>query len=117
MGVRLPDDTVFIPDVLVAAREAVLTNHSGILNHSDVALVVEITSPGSRTADRITKPAVYAQAGIPWFWRVETRDGPALFTYRLERGHYAEAGSARPGERVAVTAAFPVSIEPADLRP
>ncbi len=117
MGVRLPDNTVFIPDVLVATRDVVLPNHSGILDPDAVAMVVEIVSPGSRTTDRLTKPAVYARAGIASFWRVELQEGPAIFAYRLENGHYIEAGSARPGERLVVNEPFPVTIDPGDLRP
>jgi Uma2 family endonuclease len=75
MGVRLPDNTVFIPDILVATRDVVLANDSGILDAGTVALVAEIVSPGSRTPDRITKPAVYASAGIDSFWGVEPEDG------------------------------------------
>ena len=52
MRVRLPDNTVLVPDVLIAEREAVLDNTSGILDPAVVRLVAEIVSPGSRTADR-----------------------------------------------------------------
>src|SRR5579883_1412973 len=38
LGVRLPDNTMFIPDVLVANREVVLANTSGILDPTDVTL-------------------------------------------------------------------------------
>lgn len=117
VGVRLPGNTVFIPDVLVVARDIGLANRSGILDAAAVALVVEIGSPGSRTIDRLTKPAIYAQAGIPSFWRVELEGGPALFAYRVEEGHYIEVGSARPGERLLINEPFPVAIDPADLRP
>ena len=117
VGVRLPDATVFVPDVLVVSRDVGLANRSGILDPGAVALVVEIVSPGSRTADRITKPALYARAGIPWFWRVELEDGPAVFAYRLEEGRYVPAGSAGPAERLAVTEPFAVSLNPADLLP
>jgi Uma2 family endonuclease len=117
MGVRLPDGTVFIPDALVVTRDVVLDNSSGILDPADIALVVEIVSPGSRTTDRLTKPAVYARAGIASLWRVELHDGPAVFAYHLEHDHYIEAGSARPGERLVVSEPFPVAIDPSDLRP
>jgi Uma2 family endonuclease len=117
MGVRLPGNTVFIPDILVATRDVVLANDSGILDPADVALVVEIVSPGSRTTDRLTKPALYARAGIASFWRVELDEGPAIFAHRLERERYAAAGSARPGERLVVTEPFALSFDPADLRP
>jgi Uma2 family endonuclease len=117
MGVRLPDNTVFIPDLLVARRDDVLANHSGILDPAAVALVVEIVSPGSRTTDRLTKPAVYARAGIASFWRVELDDGPAIFAYRLEQGRYVDAGSAGPGQRLVVSEPFAITVDPADIQP
>jgi Uma2 family endonuclease len=117
VGVRLPDDTMFIPDVLVASRDAGLADHSGILDPEDVALAVEIVSPSSRTTDRLTKPALYARAGIPSFWRVELEDGPAVFAYRLEHGAYVEVAAVRPGERLDVSDPFPVTFDPAELRP
>jgi Uma2 family endonuclease len=118
VGVRLPDNTMFIPDILVATRDAVLANRSGILDAGDVVLVVEIVSPGSRTTDRLTKPALYARAGIASFWRVELEDGgTAIFVYRLEHERYVEAGSARPGEHLVVTEPFPCSLDPGELRP
>ncbi|GAC1363661.1 MAG: hypothetical protein NVSMB32_05450 [Actinomycetota bacterium] len=117
MGVRLPDNTMLIPDVLVAVRQMVLSNTSGILDPTDVALVVEIVCPGSKITDSVTKPAVYAGAGIASFWRVELEEGPAIFAYRLEHGRYVEVGAARPGERLVVREPFVVSIDPEDLRP
>ena len=117
IGVRLGDDTMLIPDILVATRDIALADESGILDSAAVALVVEIVSPKSRTTDRVTKPAVYARAGIASFWRVELEEGPAIFAYRLEQGRYVEVGVARPGERLVVHEPFPVSIDPADLQP
>lgn len=117
VGVRAPDNTVLIPDVLVVQREPALRNRSGIHDPADVVLVVEIVSPSSRTADRLTKPAIYAQAGIPSYWRVEPDAGPSVTAYRLEGDHYAEAGSVGPGEVLAAGEPFPLRIDPADLRP
>jgi Uma2 family endonuclease len=117
MGVRLPDGSVFIPDVLVADREAVVTNRSGILDAATVVLVVEIVSPGSRTMDRIAKPEVYARAGIASFWRVELDEGPVVVAYRLDHGRYRETGTAHPGEPLTVDQPFPVTVDPADLQP
>lgn len=115
-GVRMRDNTLFIPDIVVAARPVVLANRSGILDASDVALIVEIVSPGSRTMDRITKPVLYAEAGIPSFWRIEL-DGPTVFVSRLEGDRYVEAGRARPGEPFSVAQPFPLILDPAKLQP
>ncbi|MGI9032331.1 MAG: Uma2 family endonuclease [Acidimicrobiales bacterium] len=40
-----------------------------------VLLVVEIVSGGSRTHDRVTKRAAYAEAGIPAYWIVDPLAG------------------------------------------
>jgi len=116
MGVRLPNDTVFVPDVLVAERHAVVTNRSGILDHSTVTLIAEIVSPGSRTQDRLTKPALYAQAGIGSFWRVELEQEPTVFACRLDAGVYVEVTSARPGEQLVVNDPFPICFDPGNLQ-
>ena len=116
MGVRIPGGSVLIPDVLVAERDAVLANDSGILDASAVHLVVEIVSPGSRTQDRLTKPALYAEAGITSFWRVELDDGPALWVYRLD-GAYVEVATTPPGQCLELEEPFPISLDPADLAP
>ena len=117
MGVRIPGGSVLIPDVLVADRDAVLANDSGILDPAVVRLVAEIVSPGSRTHDRLTKPALYAQAGIRSFWRLELDDGPVIHAYRLEGGTYVELATARPGQCLELDEPFPVSLDPADLAP
>jgi len=117
LGVRLPDNTMFIPDVLVANREVVLANTSGILDPTDVTLVAEIVSPGSRIMDRLTKPAAYAGVGIPSYWRIELENGPVIFAFGLEGGRYVELGAARPGEQLVVNEPFAVSIDPAELQP
>lgn len=41
----------------------------------DALLVVEIVSPSSRVIDKIDKLAEYAEAGVPHYWMVETRNG------------------------------------------
>ncbi|MFD0741217.1 Uma2 family endonuclease [Phytohabitans flavus] len=60
-------------------------------------LVVEVVSPDSRAADRVNKPAVYADAGIPEYWRVEEADDgePVIYQHKLVHvaggARYAEA--------------------------
>jgi Uma2 family endonuclease len=95
----------------------VLADQSGILDASAVLLVAEIVSPRSRAIDRLTKPPLYAQAGIPSLWRVELEEGPSVFAYRLEDGHYVEVAWAEPGHVLTVDQPFPLSLDPASLRP
>jgi Uma2 family endonuclease len=68
-----------------------------LLRPQHCALVVEVMSPGSVTADQTDKPAEYAAARIPHYWRIE-RDAAeqalSVFTYRLDptTATYASAG-------------------------
>ncbi len=88
----------FIPDVLVAIAEAAKERTSKY-RPADVVLAVEVVSPGSMTMDRITKPALYAEAGIPYFWRVENDPRIVVHTYRLD----AATGVYRPTGEFAET--------------
>lgn len=115
LGVRGSGVSVLIPDIVVADRASVLAAESGIVDSASVVLVVEIVSPSSQSMDRLTKPALYASAGIGSFWRVELDDGPAAHTYRLVDGTYAPTGIARPGQPLRVDMPFEIAVEVADL--
>jgi Uma2 family endonuclease len=82
------------PDVVI--YEASLRDDA-VLRPQHCALVVEVMSPGSVTADQTDKPAEYAASRIPHYWRIE--HDPAgkilsVFRYRLDptTGTYASAG-------------------------
>jgi len=80
---------------------------------ADVALAVKIESRGSRRDDRRIKPEVYAEAGIPSYWRVERHpEGPHLHAYKLVDGVYAHVAWIRPGVAWQATAQYPVVPEP-----
>lgn len=70
------------PDLVVVERSAVqrVRAEGGLLRASEVLLVVEILSPGSRRTDCVVKRAEYADAGIPHYWIVdlESADGVSL---------------------------------------
>ena len=72
----------FIPDVLVTTFEAA-RRRAGSFMADEVVLAVEIVSPGSQSMDRVLKPALYAKAGIPHYWLIETDDDITVHTNRL----------------------------------
>lgn len=76
------------PDLMVVGREA-LPKKGAV--PADVLLAVEVMSPSSVRRDRLVKPAQYAEAGIPHFWRLEPA-APVLFTYVLDGAAYRETG-------------------------
>nr|MDT0659041.1 Uma2 family endonuclease [Micromonospora sp. DSM 115978] len=112
IGLRMPTDNV-IPDLTVLRPGA----SRGVAWHepADVALVVEVESPGSRRHDRFTKPALYAEAGIESYWRIERGDdGPVAHVYRRNTpGHYELLGSIGPQGVLKVDLPFPVEVAPA----
>ncbi|MEU8215682.1 Uma2 family endonuclease [Micromonospora taraxaci] len=81
--VRISRKRSFIPDLLVTYLDAAQRNPSHYLP-DQVLLVVEIVSEGSRSIDRVLKPALYAEADIPYFWRIETEAGIVVHTYKLD---------------------------------
>ena len=65
--------TLIEPDVAVADRdEARSSTWSRIKRY---VLVVEIVSPSSRNADRVTKRLVYQRAGVETYWVVDPDAG------------------------------------------
>lgn len=82
------------PDIVIFDRQVPLTTRP--IPGDSILLVVEIVSRGSRREDRGSKPLAYAEAGIPYFWRVETKESGAValtvHTASLEAGRYEENG-------------------------
>jgi len=107
--------SMFIPDVSVVTAAVALAGVP-LFKPSDVRLVVEIVSPSSVSMDRLLKPARYAEAGIPSYWRVESgADGPSIAVYDLDGDRYHETAVIWAGERVEVDRPFRVRLEPALL--
>lgn len=122
-GVTLGSDEEFrIPDVIVTT-----VHHRDVSRYHDASQVlaaVEIVSPGSRTIDRVTKPAVYSAAGIPCLWRVETdrfpgqlpgEQLPVVFVYRLTSDGGELVARLSAGSVGTAPLPFPVAFDPATL--
>jgi Uma2 family endonuclease len=75
------------PD-LMAVKAAAVTEAAEETGYhqEDVVLAVEVVSPESTERDRKRKPQLYAEAGIPHFWRVEQGEGrrPVVYVYELD---------------------------------
>ncbi len=108
--------TALIPDVVVLTTRPVGSSFPA----DAVALAVEIWSPGNPRAERETKKAAYAAAGVPFLWTI-TQDqlrGPALTAYRLKDNQYVEEIIVQTGATATITAApVPVTLNPAELTP
>jgi hypothetical protein len=113
VGVRCGHQ-LLIPDLLVAPRAAFVSAARDVAP-ADVLAVVEIMSPGSRRDDRIRKPAIYAEAGIRAYLRVETPgDGAiALSAHDLDGGTYRETARVTGSQPVALTLPNGIQVRPA----
>jgi Uma2 family endonuclease len=78
-------------------------------------LAAEVVSRSSRSNDRFRKPALYAQAGIPCYLRVELDPLHVVAYRRGADGVYEEVGRAEPPEVLKLTDPFPITIDPAAL--
>jgi Uma2 family endonuclease len=99
---RRPDLTI----IERAARERVKAE-GGLLRASEVLVVVEIVSPGSRRTDYVIKRGEYADAGIPHYWIVDITTPVSLVDCHL-------AGEFGYQEAPAVVAEF-VTTEPCPI--
>lgn len=122
-GIAMGDRTALIPDILVVDLAA-FADGAKVPDPSQVHLVVEIVSPSTTTTDRTLKPAKYAAAGIPHFWRLEMVRFrglgidrlPVLFTYALDADReYRLTRRLAAGTAAKIEEPFPVTLDPADL--
>ncbi|GAA3336922.1 Uma2 family endonuclease [Amorphoplanes nipponensis] len=114
--VELSSRRMFIPDVLVTTFEAA-RRRSGSFLADEVVLAVEIVSPGSQSVDRVLKPALYAKAGIPHFWLIETDGGITVHTFRLDSGAEVYEPSGSFTDVISTDSPWRLEIPVAGLRP
>jgi len=80
-----------------------------------VALVAEVTSPSSLRMDRVLRPRLYADAGIPAYLLVEL-EGPTVTWFALSGpGGYQRRQVTAGDAELLVTEPLEVRIVPAEL--
>ena len=110
VDVRLADDLVFQPDLLVvdAAEFAQLDQPARPL------LVVEILSPSTSSIDRLLKFNKFQAAGCPSYWIVDP-DEPRLTAWDLVDGAYLCVGDVAGDSSWTSTLPYSVTVTPAEL--
>lgn len=116
VGVRIstPFRVAVIPDISIVTGGIEHTTFAA----EDLALAVEIWSPGNTRAERDTKIAAYASARVPFLWILELPEGkPARFWgYTLGETGYRQEVFATDGASVKAPCPVPVVIDTAQLR-
>ena len=112
LGVAIGIRDTLEPDVLLLRQPVTTANH--YFEPEQVALVVEIVSPGTKRRDRFEKPGDYAAAGIPHFWRIE-QDPVQVFAYDLVGDRYELV--AQSDTELVLTKPFEIRLPIADITP
>lgn len=113
VGVAVGANNTYEPDVLLYRAEGGDANRH-FLRPEEVALVVEVVSPGTRRRDRFDKPFHYADAGIPYYWRIE-QDPVRVYAYKLENGIYKERADST--DTLVVDEPFAIRLPIAEITP
>ncbi|MGW1377570.1 Uma2 family endonuclease [Streptomyces sp. NPDC002446] len=102
------------PDVLVVRATSVRNQHQTYYQVRDVMLAVEVVSPESEARDLDTKPHKYANAGIPYFWRVEMAgpdERPVVHAFELDRDARLYSSVGVHHNRLKLSAPFDIDID------
>lgn len=114
VGVRVRDGLGYVPDIVVSTERV----ETATVSADTIALAVEVVSPSTKKTDRLEKPAAYAGAGVPRYWRIEINDAHVtVYCYRLDGQTYVEDVVLDTGATgtVAVTGTASITFDPADL--
>ena len=114
VDVRLSKQRSFSPDVLVISAEARQRDTHWFHPH-EVVVAVEIVSPSSVAMDGVTKPALYAAAGIPHYWRIETKPDLVAYTYKIDPVARVYRGTDTFTDVIDLDEPWPIKLPLADL--
>ncbi|GAA0396276.1 Uma2 family endonuclease [Streptomyces luteireticuli] len=114
--VKLADDHVRKPDVSVYDIEGVDLFSTECTPVSKLKLAVEVVSTGSRSDDRIRKPALYAESGVPSYWRIELEEDRRLAVHEFwlpveERSYIPAPLHPVHREKLVTELPFPMEID------
>jgi Uma2 family endonuclease len=111
-GIAVSLDNTFEPDVVLVDADVSGSKHYSVADH--VTLAVEVVSPGTRRRDRLEKPAGYAAAGIPHYWRIEQKP-VHVFAYELVGDSYELVADS--ADELVLTTPFEIRLQISDITP
>jgi Uma2 family endonuclease len=104
LDVRLGSDTALQPDLIFVSNA-----RAGIIQEDWIAgapdLVVEVLSPSTAAYDRVTKLPIYAEAGVPEFWLIDSQAKTVEVLKLQGKKYFVDATLA--GDQVLTSNLFP----------
>jgi Uma2 family endonuclease len=113
LNIVLPGEQLTIPDVVVLRSSGA---DQTWFTADEVLLVAEVVSPGNAPMDRKVKPDLYAEAGIPYFLRIELAVLRASELFELRDGRYVSIATGGPDQPLTATEPFPFTVDPPELQ-
>ncbi len=101
LDVVTAENRVYQPDVLLVLGEHLDRLGDDGKIHEPPDLIVEVSSPSTRSVDLLLKLNAYAAFGVIEYWFVDL-DARAVLLHRLEGGRYADPVVAREGDVLTV---------------
>ncbi|MFC5824498.1 Uma2 family endonuclease [Nonomuraea insulae] len=101
------------PDLIVVGPHAPTGPDVTCFEAEDVVLAVEVVSRESELRDRERKPVLYAQAGIPHFWRIEELSGgqAVIFVFELDPATKAYASAGVHQDQMKLSVPFDIHLD------
>lgn len=109
--VVLAEDTVLIPDLIVA-RRADFTSRD---LPGPPLLAIEVLSPSTSRIDRTLKRSRLEAAGCPAYWVIDPLE-PSITVWELVEERYVDRAHAVGSETVVLDKPFRVALRPSELR-
>jgi Uma2 family endonuclease len=99
------------PDLVVIEEEALwrVQDEGGLIHASEVLVVVEIVSPGSRRTDYVVKHGEYADAGIPHYWIIDLVDPVSMVVCHLA-GEFGYQDAPAVTGQFTTTVPYPITV-------
>jgi Uma2 family endonuclease len=112
VGVAVGPTQTLEPDVVLVSRD--VSGDAHYATAEQTLLVVEVVSPGTKRRDRLEKPADYAAACVPYFWRVEQ---PPVHVYAYELAGAEYRLVADSAEELVLSRPFEIKLPIAEITP
>ncbi|WP_420161983.1 Uma2 family endonuclease [Nocardiopsis sp. CNT-189] len=117
LQIRIPEIArSVVPDLFVAPRSVLRTGDHSIAP-DDVLFVAEVVSPGSRKADRVLKPEIYAKAMVELYLLVDPIEGSGTLYARPDGKRFQSQRKEPFGAKIELPDPFNIQLDTSNFLP